>query len=478
MLISLSAYLTSSRQFEHTLTLLWTEFEEWHAPKRRPAEAFIIELEDTLRTLCLNLLASSYSSQEAWLIIPGRKAWYQENRALLGQSVTYNSVRKIVSFLREAGYVLWRQGVASKHKAFRVPNTILASGKLRKLFASSDIRQHEVYSDPDALPIRLKSKKDRSGKAHYVELPASGEPLGMKLRLESINRALLFHWADLELTDHQMVEMLGYMAKRDGAERTIDFGKRTLYRVFNNGTLEDGGRFYGGWWQEIPKAYRPYITINGKRTVEVDYSAIHPAFLYNELGLPKPEDPYAIGFGSREVVKRTFNALINAKGTSIKPVEGFDPEAADMSWEEFLGRVKDHFLPFRQYFGTGYGLKLQRLDSDIAEAVMLHFAKYNIPVLPVHDSFIVHRGYEADLARVMEDKFREVTGASINLKPSALSTQQAVAISENYESEHRRLLSEGMSEIEALVSTEATYSSHWQRVDAFLNRAKIRSNSV
>jgi hypothetical protein len=29
---------------------------------------------------------------------------------------------------------------------------------------------------------------------------------------------------------------------------------------------------------------------------------------------------------------------------------------------------------------------LQRLDSDIAEKVMLHFAEHNIAVLPLHDS--------------------------------------------------------------------------------------------
>ena len=39
-------------------------------------------------------------------------------------------------------------------------------------------------------------------------------------------------------------------------------------------------------------------------------------------------------------------------------------------------------------FFTGAGLVLQRLDSDIAEAVMKEMRHRGIVVLPVHDSFI------------------------------------------------------------------------------------------
>ena len=67
----------------------------------------------------------------------------------------------------------------------------------------------------------------------------------------------------------------------------------------------------------------------------------------------------------------------------------------------------------RVRFGTDIGLKFQRIDSDIAEATMLHFARQNIPVLPVHDSFIMHYGYEEELRSVMTKEFENKVDSSI-----------------------------------------------------------------
>jgi hypothetical protein len=40
--------------------------------------------------------------------------------------------------------------------------------------------------------------------------------------------------------------------------------------------MTKGGRFYGGWWQSLKNSdndiYRPYLTINGLTTGEIDYS--------------------------------------------------------------------------------------------------------------------------------------------------------------------------------------------------------------
>jgi hypothetical protein len=65
---------------------------------------------------------------------------------------------------------------------------------------------------------------------------------------------------------------------------------------------------------------------------------------------------------------------------------------------------------YLKYFKTGFGLKAQFIDSRIAERVLLHFAKRNIPCLPIHDSFLMHHGYESELEDQMLMAFREVTG--------------------------------------------------------------------
>jgi hypothetical protein len=101
----------------------------------------------------------------------------------------------------------------------------------------------------------------------------------------------------------------------------------------------------------------------------------------------------------------------------------FHEDEIKMTWSEFLSHIRSHHLKLEHLFGTGIGLKFQRIDSDIAAETMLHFAKSNIPVLPVHDSFIMHKGYEEILSKVMADAFKARTGSDIPIKVTAKPIQ-------------------------------------------------------
>jgi len=65
--------------------------------------------------------------------------------------------------------------------------------------------------------------------------------------------------------------------------------------------------------------------------------------------------------------------------------------------------VKDRHPSIENQFFTGAGLRLQRIDSDLCEAVMLALINRSpeIVVLPVHDSFIVHHGHQDELMGMM-----------------------------------------------------------------------------
>ena len=60
-----------------------------------------------------------------------------------------------------------------------------------------------------------------------------------------------------------------------------------------------------------------------------------------------------------------------------------------------------------------YSNQLQFEDSEIAEGIMLHFAKMDAPALPIHDSFIMHNGYgflgelEEAMRRTFYDRFHQ-----------------------------------------------------------------------
>lgn len=92
----------------------------------------------------------------------------------------------------------------------------------------------------------------------------------------------------------------------------IGAASNQLHRVFNRGTFSRGGRFYGGWWQNIPAELRAAISINSAKSMEMDYPRLHPTLLYAEVGAPMHGDPYDLPGWPRDLAKIAFNTLVNA----------------------------------------------------------------------------------------------------------------------------------------------------------------------
>lgn len=230
----------------------------------------------------------------------------------------------------------------------------------------------------------------------------------MTSNLARINATLNRHWIDLEIPDE--------------AGFTIPFYERQLYRVFNDRKLETGGRFFGGWWINTPSVLRPFILIDGKRTVELDYGSVHPTILYAWQGLERPTDAYdgivpdlpdVSRDAARSIVKTAFMGMLNHDRRLTRTPGKTTPDdlkMIEMKWAELRDAIENRHPQIAHYFGTGIGGKLQKADSELAERVMLHFAEMNVPCLPIHDSFIIHHGYETELRDVMNATFKEIYG--------------------------------------------------------------------
>ena len=115
----------------------------------------------------------------------------------------------------------------------------------------------------------------------------------MRNNLRLINRCLLKHYPDSRIKDDDWI-VLQKRIMADPDKRPIDLTRRILVRIFSNGRFDQGGRFYRDWWENVPSEYRKYITIDGKRTNEYDYSQLNPHIAYllrgKELG---SEDAYS-----------------------------------------------------------------------------------------------------------------------------------------------------------------------------------------
>ena len=107
----------------------------------------------------------------------------------------------------------------------------------------------------------------------------------------------------------------------------------------------------------------------------------------------------------RSMLKKSFNAMLNAKAPMKSPPDGVVPKDFGLKWLDVSTAVLETHSAVAHHFYTGAGSRLQLLDSQAAELVMLHFAELNIPILPLHDSFLMHHGYERELPEVMKKVF-------------------------------------------------------------------------
>ena len=73
-----------------------------------------------------------------------------------------------------------------------------------------------------------------------------------------------------------------------------------MYKRQFNETFERGGRFYGGFWQQVGKDHRKHIRLNGERVIEIDFSGWNIQLLYARKNISYYEkygsraDPYDI----------------------------------------------------------------------------------------------------------------------------------------------------------------------------------------
>ena len=182
------------------------------------------------------------------------------------------------------------------------------------------------------------------------------------------------------------------------------------HRVFNQ-DWSLGGRFYNQI-QTSKRGERASITINGHPTVEKDFQALHIALAYNIVGADRPPgDPYTIEGFSRPAVK--ICALVSLNGGSVAGIRKKLLSDGLGQWAKRASELLDAFTAKHEAIADlmgqdNVGLRLQNLDSQIAERVFLEMAALNVPTLGWHDSFVVESTHAKLLVNVMESAYRDI----------------------------------------------------------------------
>ena len=373
---------------------------------------------------------------------------YSPGKRLHSLFISYRAMIRVVDGLVGLGYVRTFVGFSDRERKKGYQSRMQATDKLLRLIDKNHVTLTMIEREDGPLIIlRDKNKKN-------IGFEETVETLEMRESLASYNKFLKGFAIKIDRSEDEVGQILIRKKKTP-----VNFYCTAMHRVFNE-DFDKGGRFYGAWWQGIPKELRPYITIDGETTSELDYGSQHLRLLYadnqDEYRWLKgvDDDPYSVpgvDDDERKLLKKILLALVNAPDR-LKAVQAIREEIIKNNWDfpkdnAFINSRIDALLAkhseIEDLAFSGKGIKLQRKDARLTEYVLKHMQAKGIPVLPIHDSFITPDRFLADLYSIMIEAYRmEGISSTPDIKLTAgtdSDTSQACfkALSVMIEKDHR-----------------------------------------
>lgn len=356
---------------------------------------------NALRLVLTDLLASYREDPAQYIAYSRDKNKYRLATRYNELHIKYRPLIHVIDALAKDGLIETHNGhTAMKGYSQGHMARMRATPTLHAIFASSDellTEQIQNHSEFECVKLRDSSKQD----------------------------------IDYEDTDHtiQMRELIRtYQGRLNRSHLHIDqtgnpdtgpvrYADTRVFRVFNDGRWDHGGRFYGGWWQQIPSGFRNRIRIDSEPTVELDFKGLHAAMAYALIGIDYfrdfADDPYElVEFQGdrkyRQLCKFSLLAMFNAssRDLAIRGIQkeiNFNPRQYPRkpNLDELLRILEAKHDAISQFFYSGIGVKLQFIDSEVAASVIGKMTESECPVLCIHDSFICSVRYEEFLRSLM-----------------------------------------------------------------------------
>jgi hypothetical protein len=325
--------------------------------------------------------------------------YYKSPNKYVTQSYSHKVVFKVIEWLQLSGHITTKSGYYDRAncrgKTSRMVWERKLSDKFRRLNPVYIFHEHEEVS----IKVRDHDKNDLDvydvTKELYDSLISEYYLVSYGKMLNEINRL------------------------RCGSLVTVDekfYAIAPLYRVYNNSTYGEGGRFYGSAEQQAKKSVRKLFKINNNNTVELDYSNLHISMLYDLKGVKLTQDAYKVLNSDnlpykRGIIKKALLTMLNAKTrrSAVGAIQDNLTKSKEKGYKagSIYDDVSSCHNQIADKFGSGSGVRLQNIDSNIALNVMYHFAEKGVLCLCIHDSFIVECHYEEELREVMEKFYRQ-----------------------------------------------------------------------
>lgn len=181
-------------------------------------------------------------------------------------------------------------------------------------------------------------------------------------------------------------------------------------RIFSE-DFKSAGRFFCSA-QNLSKHERATLTIDDRPTVEIDLKSLHPRLLYNLNGLEAPEDCYAADtIEQRRLNKRISMFVLNCAShnearKALMSDQIISSQKAQEAIEAFISRHK----PIANNFFKRAWTELQHVESRITDSALAQCHIRDIPVLPVHDSYIVETKHAFKMMDIIISTYKKITG--------------------------------------------------------------------
>jgi len=370
-----------------------------------------------LRTTLANLFRINSISEDLYVFYSRDRGYYKKSKKYNPNGISFSLI-SLVDNLKEHGWIKHIKGRYKKEIEKGKRSRMCPSNKLIQTFKDYEVTTKHLYAKQMDC-IRLKDTKKK-----FKEYEDNSVTRSMRAKLHNYNN--LLNRTNIKLTRNKKVS--------DYLEiKPTNFNNKEYYRVFNDDSFKLGGRFYGPWWVTLSKDIRKYITINDDKTVELDYSSLNIHLLYSEEGLNYYDlnesiaDPYVLKGVDRD--ERDINKLIitialnkTDKSKFVYAVKGKIEKENDKNYslgnkkilkvpnaKEIWRRIRlfeEENNPIKHHLFTGVGKRLQFKDSCIAESIIENMVHNNIPILAIHDSFIIQHWNKSRLHKLMDYIFR------------------------------------------------------------------------
>lgn len=414
------------------VTLIWDAYFKEHfsysgrgkRPKAEPKAQF--------KVLLLDLYVAWKTDPELLIAVPMAASSYKA-----GSRYNTLHISKVMSDIvhraHEVKLIDMKLGSEAAQKTTRIWPTELLLEEFRKAkFGLVDVGHcHEV----ELIVLRKDGKQ-----VEYEDTDNSLIPQ-MREDVRAYNDLLSRTFVDIPTLDNPVIERATIKKGKEQVRRVqIGQHNKLVRRVFYRGSWLLGGRFHGGWWQQIKSDWRKQIYINDEPTVEQDYSGLHVNLLYGLKEHNAVKDPYAISLEldmepreQRKCVKGLVLMAINAK-TEEKAYQAFrsdQPKGAtaktltNKDLKQVLDGFRDRNPEIAEDLCKDKGVELMAIDGRITASVMNHFTKKHIPILSIHDSYITSYEHTGLLRTQMNEATKnELNGFEINIEQEGIGVDQ------------------------------------------------------